>query len=100
MDMFSANVGTALASLSSISLLTCLVVGFKPTLDYPFQVTDEIVHAGGWAHRANEHAHGRHENVATRKMMTTDEHGQAGDVQAQDVSQVSRGAIPTTLRKV
>jgi hypothetical protein len=63
-------------------------VGFKPTLDYPFQVIDEAVHSGNLLHRVNEHAHGRNPYVAQRRLMATDEHGQVGEVNAQDVQQV------------
>ena len=67
-----------------------LAVGFKPTLEYPFEVTDDIVHSGGVVHRMNERAHGRDTHVAQRRIMATDEHGQVGEVNAQDIQQVSR----------
>jgi hypothetical protein len=63
-------------------------VGFKPTLDYPFQVVDEVVHSGGMGHRLNEQAHGRQPHVARRHLMACDEHGKVGEVSAQDVQQV------------
>jgi hypothetical protein len=86
-DMLSANVSVTF-KLHCPVIADVISVGFKPTLDYPFQVIDEAVHSGNLLHRVNEHAHGRSPHVAQRRLMAADEHGQVGEVNAQDVQQV------------
>lgn len=65
------------------------LVGFAPTLEYPFEVRDELVKSGGLVQRMSERARGGEGHVAQRHLMAMDEHGQVGEVNAQDIQQVS-----------
>lgn len=76
------------------------IVGFIPTLDYPFEVTEELVKTGNLIHRLNERAHDREGHVAQRRLMATDEHGRVGEVNAQDIQQVSLKIYSTYLHSL